>query len=233
MIMSTRNSKINNKNILVVVFSLLFAIISGVISQDWLVGSAILFCGLLSAYFASIGKRSNYLFGLVSYILMGCVAFHNRLFGTGAFYIFVCAPLQIHGFISWSQNLVNTNVKTRKFNFKISLLVITSCIVGSLVVGFLLSLIPSQQLGLLDAASNCVNLCGIILMNLRYMEAWWLWLVNNVLDFSIWAWILFIGKGDGAVMMLITCVMYLVINVYGIYKWIKSSKISLDKSLGL
>lgn len=61
-------------------------------------------------------------------------------------------------------------------------------------------------------------------MNLRYMEAWWLWLVNNVLDLTIWTWILFMG-GNGAMMMFITCIMYLVINVYGIWKWIKSSKV--------
>lgn len=178
--------------------------ISGLLSGDWIVGSVILFSGLLSAYFASIGKRWNYLFGLVNYILMGYVAFRNHLFGTGAFYIFACAPLQIHGFISWSKNLKNANVRTRKFNKRtsiITIITIITCTIGSTVVSFLLSLIPSQQLSFLDATTNCVNLCGIILMNLRYMEAWWLWLVNNIIDLTIWTLILFTGENDRATMI--------------------------------
>lgn len=221
---NAKDFKLDYKSILVVLLSLAFAIISGVVSGDWLIGSAILFCGLLSAYFASIGKRSNYIFGLAGYLLMGYVAFQNHLYGTGSFYVLACAPLQVHGFINWSKNLEDTNVKTRKFNVRTSVTVITACIVGSVIIGFSLSLIPSQQFSFLDAASNCVNLCGIILMNLRYMEAWWLWLVNNILDLTIWTLVLFIG-GNGAIMMLITCVMYLVVNLYGIWKWMKSSKI--------
>lgn len=217
--------EVEYKAVLVVAFSFVFAVISGVVSRDWLVGSAILFCGLLSAYFASIGKRFNYIFGLIGYLLMGYVAFRNHLYGTGSFYVFVCAPLQIHGFVSWGRNLKNKNVETRRFNIKTSVFVITICTISSAVVGFLLSLIPSQQLSFLDAASNCVNLCGIILMNLRYMEAWWLWLVNNVLDLMIWTCVLIFGSGENAVMMFITCVMYLVVNIYGIYKWMRNSKV--------
>lgn len=173
------------EKVLVVILAFGFALISGILSHDYLIGGTIFFCGLLSAYLASIGKRSNYIFGLLGYILMGYVALRNHLYGTGIFYFAACAPLQIHGFINWGKNLIGSGVETRKFNTRVSLVVIVSCTIGSIVIGFLLSLIPNQQLSFLDAASNCVNLCGIVLMNLRYMEAWWLWLVNNVLDLTI------------------------------------------------
>lgn len=222
--MSTAQS--NRKLILIVVVAFISSITIGLISKDPILGSAILLCGLLQSYFASIGKRSNYILGLISYILMGAVALANHLYGTGGFYLLICAPLQIHGFLSWGKNLKNQSVKTRKFTLKTSILVILACLGGSLLVGFLLDLIPSQQLNFLDAASNCVNLCGIILMNLRYIEAWWLWLINNIIDFTIWAYILLAGTGNSnAPMMFITCVMYLIINVYGIYKWMKQSRI--------
>ena len=38
----------------------------------------------------------------------------------------------------------------------------------------------------MDAASNCINLCGVVLMILRFKESWWLWLINNVIDLIIW-----------------------------------------------
>ena len=157
---------------------------------------------------------------------MGIVALANHLYGTGGFYLLVCAPLQIHGFFSWSKNLEDGNVKTRRFTLKTSLFVIFACFSGSFLIGLLLGLIPTQQLNFLDAASNCVNLSGIVLMNLRYMEAWWLWLINNVLDLSIWSYILIAGTGNGnTVMMFVTSVMYLIINIYGIYKWMKQSRV--------
>ncbi len=222
---NTRHLQFERKSVLVIIFSLGFAVISGIVSGDWLLGGAILFCGLLQAYFAAVQKRINYAFGLLSYILMSYVAFRNGLYGTGGFYALICAPLQIQGFVNWSKNAEASSVKTRRFNLQISLLVIVLCVASSTAIGFLLSLIPGQQLSFLDAASNCVNLCGIVLMNLRYMEAWWLWLVNNILDLTIWALILLSGSGNNATMMFITCVMYLAVNVYGIWRWLKSSRV--------
>ena len=68
------------------------------------------------------------------------------------------------------------------------------------------------------ATSNCINLCGIILMILRFKESWWLWLINNIIDLIIW-FITVINGGSGSVMMLIVSIAYLLINIYGIIRW--------------
>ncbi len=70
----------------------------------------------------------------------------------------------------------------------------------------------------MDATSNCINLCGIILMILRFKESWWLWLINNIIDLIIWI-ITVINGGDGSVMMLLVSIGYLLINIYGVIKW--------------
>lgn len=76
----------------------------------------------------------------------------------------------------------------------------------------------------MDATSNCINLCGIILMILRFKESWWLWLINNIIDLMIWI-IVVIHKGDNSIMMLLTSIGYLLINIYGMIKWhIKAKK---------
>lgn len=110
------------------------------------------------------------------------------------------------------------NVKVREFTFKNSIIITLSCIIGSIILGYLLTLIPTQRLAFMDATSNCINLCGVILMILRFKESWWLWLINNVIDLSIWI-ITFINKGEGSTMMLLVFIGYLLINVYGIIKW--------------
>lgn len=70
----------------------------------------------------------------------------------------------------------------------------------------------------MDASSNCINLCGVILMILRFKESWGLWLINNIIDLIIWL-IIFINNGDGSFMMLMVSIGYLLINIYGIIKW--------------
>lgn len=206
---------------------IVISIISGIIAKDILVGGTILATGLLCSYFASEGKRINYILGLINYLLMGYVSFKNNLFGIFFFYIFIFSSLQIKGFLAWNKNLdENKNVKVREFTFKNSIIITISCVMGSFILGYLLSLIPNQRLAFMDASSNCINLCGVILMILRFKESWWIWLVNNVIDLMIWS-ITFINKGDGSMMMLLVSIGYLLINIYGIIKWnldVKKSK---------
>lgn len=209
----------NKKYVIITFICLLMSIISGIVAKDLLVGGTILATGLLCAYFASEGKRINYLLGLVNYLLMGYVAFKNNLFGIFFFYLFVFAALQVNGYLSWKKNLDNDkNVKVREFTFKNSIIITLSCVIGSFVLGYLLSLIPGQRLALMDASSNCINLCGVILMILRFKESWWLWLVNNIIDLIIWI-ITVIDKGNGSIMMLLVSIGYLLINIYGVIKW--------------
>lgn len=209
----------NKKYIIITLISVIISIISGIITQDLLVGGTILATGLLGAYFASEGKRINYILGFINYLLMGYVAFKNNLFGIFLFYIFIFAPLQIHGYLSWKKNLDNNqNVKVREFNLKNSVIITLSCISGSFIFGYLLSLIPGQRLAFMDSSSNCINLCGVILMILRFKESWWVWLINNIIDLIIWI-ITVIDKGNGSIMMLLVSIGYLLINIYGVIKW--------------
>lgn len=218
----------NKKYIIITCICIIISLISGIISNDIIIGGTILLTGLLCAYFASEGKRINYILGLINYLLMGYVSFKNNLYGIFFFYIFIFSPLQVRGFVTWNKNLdEEKNVKVREFTLRNSIIIILSCIVGSLLLGYLLTLIPSQRLALMDASSNCINLCGVILMILRLKESWWLWLVNNVIDLSIWL-ITFINKGEGSTMMLLVSIGYLIINIYGIIKWNIEAKKGLN-----
>lgn len=209
----------NKKYFAITLICLIISIVSGIISNDLLVGGNILLTGLLCAYFASEGKRINYILGLINYLLMGYVAFKNNLFGIFFFYIFIFSPLQVKGFITWNKNLnSDKKCKVREFTFKNSIIITLSCILGSFLLGYLLTLIPSQRLAFMDATSNCINLCGIILMILRFKEAWWIWLINNIIDLIIWI-ITTINGGKGAIMMLLVSIGYLLINIYGVLKW--------------
>lgn len=114
-------------------------------------------------------------------------------------------------------------------NLKNSIIITLSCVMSSFVLGYFLSLIPGQRLALMDATSNCINLCGVVLMILRFKESWWLWLINNIIDLLIWI-ITVINKGEGSIMMLLVSIGYLLINIYGVIKWnIEAKKNKIKK----
>lgn len=206
------------EQIIVAIFFIL-SLISGILSHDLIIGGTILFSGLLCAYLGSIGKKSTYTWGLINYLLMGIVSFKNNLFGIFFFYIFIFSPLQIQGYFSWNKNYKkDKTVKVREFTLKNSIIITSLCILGSILLGFVLSLIPSQVLSFMDSTSNCINLCGVILMIMRFKEAWWIWLINNVIDLIIWI-LMVINQGNGAIMMLLVSIGYLLINIYGMIKW--------------
>ena len=136
--------------------------------------------------------------------------------------VIIFFPSQIEGYIRWHK-YNGCNVPIRGFTLKNSIIIVTSCIIGSLLLGLLLTKIPGQKLAFLDSSSNIINLCGIILMNLRFKECWIIWLFNNVFDLAIWI-INATKNTPNSQMMLIVSIGYLLINIYGLVRWIKFEK---------
>ncbi len=211
----------NKKYVIVTLLCIGVSLVSGILSHDIFIGGINLLTALLCAYFSSEGKRISYILGFINYLFIGYVSFKNQLYGLFIFGVIICPILQIQGYLSWSKNLdEEKNVRVREFTLKNSILITLSCVLGSFLLSSLLSLIPEQKLSFMDASSNIINLCAVVLGILRFKECWWIWLVNNCIDLSIWL-ITFIqtGGSDGSSMMLLVSIGYLVINIYGIIKW--------------
>lgn len=207
------------KELLIVSVCIIISIISGMITKDLIIGGLTLLTAILCSYYSSEGKSINYLFGIINCILVSFIGFKNNLYGLFIFYFFVFMPLQILGYFSWKKHIDDdNNVIVREFNLKNSIIITLSCVIGSFIIAYLLNLIPTQRLAFLDASSNILNLCAFLLMMLRFKECWWIWLVNNLIDLAIWI-LNVLNNGSNSVMMLIVSVMYLLINIYGIFKW--------------
>ena len=207
------------------VLIIIFSLICGIISKDYFLGTLILICGLLNSYYASLGKIYNYILGALYSLLSGYVCYINGLYGIAILSLLVYFPSQIQGYITWNKKKdENNEVEIRGFTFKNSIIITVSCIVGSVFLGFLLTKIPNQQLAFLDSSSNIINICGIVLMNLRFKECWVIWLFNNTIDLSIWI-INAINGSSNSIMMLLVSIGYLLINIYGLIMWKKKSSV--------
>lgn len=203
---------------------IIFSIVCGIITKDYFLGTATLMCGLLNGYYASTRKVCNYVFGLLFCIFNLYVSYINGLYGIFAFSLIIFVPSQIQGFISWLKNRnKNNEVIVRHFDLKTSLIVIVSSLLGSLGLGYLLTKVPGQNLAFLDSTSTILNVCSIVLMNLRYKEFWIIYLFNNIVDLIIWSINVCYGTPN-AMMMLIVSIGYLLMNIYGLYKWLDSEE---------
>lgn len=211
------------KNKIYTILIIIFSITCGILSKDYFLGTLTLITGLLNSYYASSGKTYNYIFGGIYTLLSAYISYQNGLYGIALLSLIIYFPSQIQGYLSWKKQAKNNEVEIRGFNTKNSIIITLSCIIGSIILGLILSKIPTQQLAFMDSSSNILNLCGIILMNLRFKECWIIWLFNNTIDLSIWI-IQFIKNGQNSTMMLLVSLGYLLINIYGLIKWIKLSK---------
>lgn len=157
-------------------------------------------------------------------MLNSYVSYINGLYGLAVLSLIIYFPSQIQGYLSWRKKSdENNEVMVREFTLKNSIIITSSCIIGSLILGLLLCQIPGQKLAFLDSSSNIINLCGIVLMNLRFKESWIIFLFNNTVDLSIWI-INTINNSPNSIMMLIVSIGYLLINIYGLIKWSKNAK---------
>lgn len=223
-------NKILLKNILIILATIIVSFGLGIIFEDYIWGPLTLIFGFLNAYYTAIGKWQNYIFGILFTITYTYICTINGLYGWLIFSVIFYLPVQIIGIINWLRHKKDNEVEMKSFTLKNSLIICSCILIGSTVLGFLLSLIPSQNLAFLDSTSQIINICGGVLVTIRFRECWYIWLANNLIDLIIWI-INVVKDTVNAPMTLILSIMYLVMNVIGFICWIKIEKKQKRKSV--
>ena len=217
------DKKILFKEYLVAVLTVVISLILGIIFDDYIWGTLTLIFGFLNAYYMALGKWQNYIFGILFTLTYAYICTINGLYGWLIFSVILYLPVQIFGIVNWFKNKTDEEVNVRSFTLKNSLIICGSVLVGSFVLGYLLSLIPSQNLAFLDSTSQIINICGVILVSIRFRECWYLWLANNFIDAIIWI-VNVTRDSSNSEMTLITSIMFLIMNVIGLIFWIKTER---------
>lgn len=211
------------KNTIIIASTIIFSLALGIIFDDYIWGTLTLIFGFLNAYYMAIGKWQNYIFGFLFTLTYAYICTINGLYGWLIFSILFYLPIQIYGIINWSKNKNDSEVQMKNFTLKNSLIICLSIVAGSTLLGFLLSLIPNQNLAFLDSTSQIINISGVILVAIRFRECWYIWLANNTIDLAIWIINVSNGTANSA-MTLITSIMYFVMNIIGLISWLKISR---------
>jgi nicotinamide mononucleotide transporter len=202
-----------------VFLTLAISILLGIIFDDYIWGSLTLIFGFLNSYYMAIGKWQNYIFGILFTITYTYICAINGMYGWLIFSLIFYLPVQIYVIVNWFKNKEDEQVQMKSFTWKNSLIICSLVILGSTLLGFLLSLIPNQNLAFLDSTSQIINICGVVLVAIRFRECWYVWLANNIIDLSIWI-VNIIKHTPNSEMALITSIMYLVMNIIGVICWV-------------
>lgn len=213
-----------NFDILYLVIALIFSYGIGLIFRDsYLLGSTTLYIAFIHTLLQTKGKWYQEFVGIASTILSMVVSLLANMYSSAIFSVLVYIPLSIFSIMNWKKNKNQNDdiVKLNKMTFGKSIVVIISIVLSSVVLSYLLSLIPSQRLAFLDAVSSVLNICGILLIALRFKEGWIVWILCNFVDISIWIISYINGYSGNSVMMIIMSVVNVALNIWGFISFIK------------
>lgn len=217
---------------IVPIISIITSLILGLIFDDYIFGTITLLFGFLNSYYAAIGKWQNYIYSIGFNFFYAYICALNGLYGFLIFTLIIYIPLQLYGLINWIKNNHHTEniIEMKSLSIKKSIPLCLIVIGLSAMLGLLLNLIPTQNLAFMDSTSQIINIAGLIALSLRYREAWYIWLVNNTIDLVIWI-INVVNKTQNSPMMLITNIVYLVMNIIAIICWIKLENKQKNKKI--
>lgn len=201
---------------------ILLQIIVFIINPDSLLNIIAGIAGVISVVLCAKGKISFYFVGFIQTGIYLVLSFQEKFYGEVIENIFYLVTM-VWGIFVWKKNLEKnedgtTQIKARKFNILYWIISITITVISTLVIGYLLSLIGSNQ-AYIDAATNVLAVIAQLLMIKGYREQWVWWLFINILCLIMW----FNVSNYSMVFMYVAWI----INC--IYGWINYSKLNKQK----
>lgn len=200
--------------------------------------------GIVTVFLVGKGKLSNYLYGFINAALYGVYAFSVGYTGDAILNILWFLPTQVVGFLMWNQNTDSTNtVKPKKLTLKT---IAWMSVLTAIIFGAFWIIIPAVDVELnknilkldwyedyalrnemfprvLDTLTNTLSVTATILMLQRYKEQWYVWIVINIAQISMYA-----GVNPNLdtinIPMLTMWGVFLINAVYSLGTWIKSER---------
>jgi len=182
------------------------------------------FTGMLCVVLTSGKRWFQWIIGLVNITGFILLYWRWQLYGNFLLNLVFYIPASIIGIITWLKNRdtkYTCEVKTLSNKNRISLSIIS--ITSLLIIALPLSYFDRGAneawtlIGFLDSTGTVLGVIGQILLNLRYTEQWWIWII---LDIVMAILNLIIGQYAMGVMYLL----WTTNAIIGLIVWLKSSK---------
>jgi nicotinamide mononucleotide transporter len=154
----------------------------------------------------------NYAFGIAGVAIYGWVFFHAKLYSDTLLQGFFLV-VQLYGWRQWRRSEAQSGeVVVERLSASMRLRWLAGIAVAVLVWGWLMHRFTDAALPWWDASVAMTSVAAQILMSLRKLENWWLWIAANILSIGLYA-----AKG-----LWITAALYLIllgIAIWGLARW--------------
>lgn len=191
-------------------------------TKDSFFGFTVFLTGILCVVLTAKGNITSYIFGMYNTLGYAWLAYQNGLFGEMSLNLFFFVPMNIIGFIMWKKHLNQGIVEMKRMNRRGILITAATCITGTIILGYGLSLIQGQNSPFIDATTNVLSVVATILMVRRYREQWMVYIILNVFTVIMWSIRTIAGSPDGVIMVVMWSA-YLINSFYGLYIWSKGA----------
>jgi nicotinamide mononucleotide transporter len=178
--------------------------------------------GMLRVLLAAKGRISNFYVGIINVVLYGYITYIQGYFGTALLNFIYLLPMQFVGLVLWGRNRTDewekADVKIQLMDNKSRILWVLISFVAAYAFGVLLQRTGSRA-PFIDSTSVVLSIAAMLLLALRYVEQWVLWIVID--SISIITWFLAPDAVGSQMSVFIMWAAYLVNSVYGLVNWIR------------
>ena len=183
--------------------------------------------GIVSVLLCAKGKISYLYFGIFQCTTYGYIAYYEyQLYGEAMLNLLVFLPFNIITIFLWKRNLKTQSevvngeeVKTRKLSKKQYAIIIPTILISIVLYAILLETIGARQVGL-DSIAVILSVFAQILLTLRYVENWLIWIAVNAITVLVWVFTL-IETGGNDYGFLAMQAAFLFSSIYAYWNWLK------------
>ena len=210
--------------IMLLSFSLLIVIISGILCNSTILTIICSITGILCALTQAKGKVISQFIGLILVVLYSILSFQNKYYGEVLIYIFIMLPLFISGIVSWIRNVnEETNTVEKNDLTKKEWMILTIISIG-LFIGlyYLLKYFNTSQL-FVSTLSMVTSLFATYLVARRSKYGFLFYAGNDIILFILWG--LPVIQGELVLIpMLFNPIINLINDSYAWFSWNKRGK---------
>lgn len=161
-----------------------------------------------------VARRSiwNYAFGIAGVAIYGIVFFRAKLYSDALLQLFFLV-VQLYGWRQWRRSEIDAGeVVVERLTAGARLRWLVGIVAAVAGWGWLMHRFTDAALPWWDASVAMTSVAAQILMSVRRIENWWLWIAANILSIGLYA-----AKGLWITMALY--VLLLGISIWGLARW--------------
>lgn len=197
--------------------------------QDTLLGLISSVSGILCVVLAAKGKIATFYVGIIQAGTYAYISYGYGLYGEAMLNAFFYLPTQFIGLYLWmkhrkaNQQAVNGEDIFAKRLTKKQWFILIPVIAAAIAIYMTLLVTIGAQQARIDSVAVVLSIFAQILLMLRFVEQWIIWIVVNALTIVLW-FVTLVTSGGNDWTIFAMWVAFLVNSIYGYVNWRKISK---------